>query len=95
VGGYINHDEVYSKKVRAGKRTYIFDVRRTRNEDYYITISERKKRQDGEGIHKQKLFLYKEDFRKFSEALDEVMEHVKEDLLPEHDFEQYEGADES
>lgn len=81
--------EVYSHKVRAGKRTYIFDVRATRSNDFYITITERKRQRDGEPTHKQKLFLYKEDFNKFMGALEDVLSHVKDELMPEYDFERY------
>ena len=87
-----NRDEVFSEKIRAGKRTYIFDVRTTRNNDYYITITERKRQQDG-GMHKQKLFLYKEDFNKFVEGLDTVVNHIKTELLPDYDYEQFDRKD--
>ncbi|GIV25727.1 MAG: hypothetical protein KatS3mg026_1419 [Bacteroidia bacterium] len=79
--------EVYSVKVRAGKRTYIFDVRATRNRDYYITITETKREFGGEVSQKQKIFLYKEDFVKFQRALDQVIQHVRTDLLPDYDYE--------
>lgn len=79
--------EVYSVKVRAGKRTYIFDVRATRNRDYYITITETKRDFGGEVSQKQKIFLYKEDFVKFQRALDQVIHHVRTDLLPDYDYE--------
>jgi len=87
--GYDEHREIYSQKVRAGKRTYIFDVRATRANDYYITISERKRRFNGDGFQKQKLFLYKEDFNKFLNNLLEVISHVKTELLPDYDFEKF------
>ena len=70
-------EEVFSKKVRAGKRTYFFDVKATRSNDYYVTITESKKRfEDGQFI-KHKIFLYKEDFEKFSEGLSDVVEYIK------------------
>ncbi|MGO1595723.1 MAG: DUF3276 family protein [Sphingobacterium sp.] len=70
-------EEVFSKKVRAGKRTYFFDVKATRANDYYVTITESKKRfEDGQFI-KHKIFLYKEDFEKFSEGLQGVVEYIK------------------
>jgi len=70
-------EEVFSKKVRAGKRTYFFDVKATRSNDYYVTITESKKRfEDGQFI-KHKIFLYKEDFEKFAEGLTEVVEYIK------------------
>ncbi len=77
--GY-DREEIYSKAVRAGKRTYFFDVKATRRDDYYLTITESKKRFDQEGrfhFEKHKLFLYKEDFEKFAEGLSEVVEYIK------------------
>jgi hypothetical protein len=73
--------EIFSKAVRAGKRTYFFDVRSTRSNDYYLTITESKKRMN-EGsekpfYEKHKLFLYKEDFEKFVEGLNEAIDHIK------------------
>lgn len=87
--GYRDQREVYSNKVRAGKRTYIFDVRATRGNDFYITITERKR--NGEDMVKQKLFLYKEDFNKFMAALDDTVGYVKEELLPDYDFDQHDS----
>ncbi|MDW7692375.1 DUF3276 family protein [Flammeovirgaceae bacterium SG7u.111] len=88
-------DEIYSKRVRAGKRTYFFDVKATRSNDYYLTITESKKRykEDGFFYEKHKIFLYKEDFSKFSNALVECIDHVKEELMPDFDFDQYEKSD--
>ena len=71
-------EEVFSKKVRAGKRTYFFDVKATRSNDYYVTITESKKRfEDGQFI-KHKIFLYKEDFEKFAEGLQDVVAYIKD-----------------
>jgi hypothetical protein len=73
-------EEIFSKAVRAGKRTYFFDVKATRRNDYYLTITESKKRfnRDGKSFYeKHKVFLYKEDFDKFAEGLDEVIEYIK------------------
>lgn len=70
-------EEVYSKKVRAGKRTYFFDVKATRSNDYYITITESKKRLEDGVFIKHKIFLYKEDFEKFAEGLKETVDYVK------------------
>jgi hypothetical protein len=80
--------EIYSKRVRAGKRTYFFDVKSTRSNDYYLTITESKKRyrDDGFSYEKHKIFLYKEDFKKFIEALEDTVNHVKKELMPEVDF---------
>jgi hypothetical protein len=74
-------DDVYSKPVRAGKRTYFFDVKATKGNDYYLTITESKRRveRDGKFVYdKHKIFLYKEDFEKFTEGLKEVIDFVKE-----------------
>lgn len=79
-------DEIFTKRVRAGKRTYFFDVKATKSEkDYYITITESKRVGDDE-YEKHKIFLYKEDFEKFKEALAETVEHVQTQLL-EHGVE--------
>ncbi|MDF9795179.1 lipopolysaccharide export LptBFGC system permease protein LptF [Catalinimonas alkaloidigena] len=86
--------EIYSQRVRAGKRTYFFDVKSTRSNDYYLTITESRRRykDDGYFYEKHKVFLYKEDFNKFINALQETINHVKEELMPEYDFDQYETA---
>jgi hypothetical protein len=74
------NNEVYSKVVRAGKRTYFFDVKSTKGNDLYITVTESKKNvQDGiENFEKHKLFLYKEDFDKFQEGLEDVLRKIKQ-----------------
>ena len=75
-----DREDIFSKSVRAGKRTYFFDVKSTRNEDYYSTITESKKRisLDGAAFYeKHKIFLYKEDFDKFAEGLDEVVQFIR------------------
>lgn len=84
-------DEIYSAKVKAGKRTYFFDVKATRSNDYYLTITESKKRfkEDGFTYEKHKIFLYKEDFNKFVEALNSTVNHVKNELMPDVDFSQF------
>tara|TARA_B100001287_G_scaffold276780_1_gene289398 strand:- start:4778 stop:5119 length:342 start_codon:yes stop_codon:yes gene_type:complete len=72
-------NEIYSKAVRAGKRTYFFDVKSTRSGDHYLTITESKKKFDQEGnfhFEKHKIFLYKEDFDKFKDGLNDVVEKV-------------------
>lgn len=83
--------EIYSKRVRAGKRTYFFDVKSTRSNDYYLTITESKRRykEDGFFYEKHKIFLYKEDFNKFVEALEETVDHMKHNLMPEVDFTEF------
>jgi hypothetical protein len=74
-------DEIFTKRVRAGKRTYFFDVKSTKSEkDFYITITE-SKRIGEEEYEKHKIFLYKEDFEKFRDALSETVDHVRTQLL--------------
>lgn len=87
-------DEIFSTKVKAGKRTYFFDVKSTRSNDYYLTITESKKRfkEDGFTYEKHKIFLYKEDFNKFIEALNNTINHVKTELMPNVDFSQFDHA---
>lgn len=91
---YENNDKrmesVYSKRIRAGKRrTYFFDVRATRGNDYYITITESRKKFNEDGYDRHKIFLYKEDFNKFLKALTEAVDYVKTDLMPDFDFDAY------
>lgn len=70
-------EEVFSKKIRAGKRTYFFDVKATRSNDYYVTITESKKRAEDGSFIKHKIFLYKEDFEKFAEGLNDTVDYIK------------------
>jgi Protein of unknown function (DUF3276) len=91
---YDNNDKrmesVYSKRIRAGKRrTYFFDVRATRSNDYYLTITESRKKFNEDGYDRHKIFLYKEDFNKFLKALTEAVDYVKTDLMPDFDFDAY------
>lgn len=101
---YENNDKkmesVYSKRIRAGKRrTYFFDVRETRGNDFYLTITESRKRFDSDGYDRHKIFLYKEDFNKFIKGLGEAVDYVKTELMPDFDFDAfnhdtpYEGED--
>ncbi|HSI91607.1 MAG TPA: DUF3276 family protein [Adhaeribacter sp.] len=80
--------EIYSQRIRAGKRTYFFDVKSTRSNDYYLTITESKRKfnNDTYSYEKHKIFLYKEDFAKFLEALQGTISHVKSELLSEEDL---------
>ncbi len=83
-------ESVYSKRIKAGKRrTYFFDVRATRGNDYYLTITESRKRFNDGGYDRHKLFLYKEDFNKFLKALNEAVDYVKTDLMPDFDFDAF------
>jgi Protein of unknown function (DUF3276) len=93
-------ESVYSKRIKAGKRrTYFFDVRETRGSDYYLTITESRKRFDSDGYDRHKIFVYKEDFNKFVKGLGEAVDYVKTDLMPDFDFDAfnhdtpYEGDD--
>lgn len=87
--GNFKSDSVYSKKLRAGKRrTYFFDVKSTKASDYFLTITESKKRQD-DSYERFKIFLYKEDFNKFLESLTETIDHVKTELMPHYDFDEF------
>ncbi|MCO5247493.1 MAG: PUR family DNA/RNA-binding protein [Chitinophagales bacterium] len=84
---YKQRNDVHSVTLRAGKkRTYFFDVRTTKNNDYFLTITESKRVADDEGYERHKIFLYKEDFVKFVEALQETVDYVKTELLPDYDF---------
>ncbi len=92
--GYENNDKkmesVYSKRIRAGKRrTYFFDVKATRGNDYYLTITESRKRFNDDGYDRHKIFLYKEDFNKFAKALNESVDYVKTELMPDFDFDAF------
>jgi hypothetical protein len=91
---YENNDKklesVYSARIRAGKRrTYFFDVRATRGNDYYLTITESRKRFNEDGYDRHKIFLYKEDFNKFIKGLTETIDYVKTDLMPDFDFDAF------
>ncbi len=93
-------ESVYSKRIKAGKRrTYFFDVRETRGNDFYLTITESRKRFDSDGYDRHKIFLYKEDFNKFVKGLVEAVDYVKTELMPDFDFDAfnhdtpYEGDD--
>ena len=83
-------ESVYSKKVRAGKRrTYFFDVRRTKGDDFYLTLTESTKKFHGNGYERHKIFLYKEDFNRFMENLQDVVNHIKTELMPDYDYDEY------
>jgi hypothetical protein len=83
-------DSVYSKRVKAGKRrTYFFDVRATRGNDFYLTITESRKRFNDDGYDRHKIFLYKEDFNKFVKGLCETVDYAKTELMPDYDFDAF------
>ena len=84
------NNAVYSNKIRAGKRrTYFFDVRATKSEDYYITITESKRNFDSDDYERHKIFLYKEDFNKFQNGLNDAINHIKTELMPDYDFDAF------
>jgi hypothetical protein len=81
---------VYSRKIRAGKRrTYFFDVRKTKGEDFYLTLTESTRKFNGDGYERHKIFLYKEDFNRFIDSLQEVVEHIKTELMPDYDYDEF------
>jgi hypothetical protein len=83
-------ESVYSQRIRAGKRrTYFFDVRETRGNDFYLTITESRKKFDSDGYERHKIFLYKEDFNKFIKGLGEAIDYVKTELMPDFDFDAF------
>lgn len=83
-------ESVYSTRIRAGKRrTYFFDIRATRGNDYFLTITESRKRFDNNGYDRHKIFLYKEDFNKFLKAINEAVDYVKTELMPDFDFDAF------
>lgn len=87
-------DSVYSKRIKAGKRrTYFFDVRETRGNDFFLTITESRKRFDSDGYDRHKIFLYKEDFNKFVKGLNEAVDYVKTELMPDFDFDAFNHDD--
>lgn len=97
-------EEIYSKAVRAGKRTYFFDVKSTRRDEFYLTITESKKRFEQDGsfhFEKHKIFLYKEDFEKFIDGLQEVISYIDQNQLEDYNseiqigFEEEVSADDS
>ncbi len=90
----VRNDEVYSKAIRAGKRTYFFDVKSTRGNDLYLTITESKKKSNDSGksfYEKHKVFLYKEDFDKFVDGLQHTLDVIK-DLRENGEFSSEEAS---
>ncbi len=84
------YESVFSKKVRAGKRrTYFFDVRQTKGEDYYLTLTESTRKFNSDGYERHKIFLYKEDFNRFTDGLQEAVDYVKTELMPDYDYDEY------
>ncbi len=74
-----DNEEIYANAVRAGKRTYFFDVKKTKADEHYLTITESKRKYNEDGTffyQKHKVFLYREDFEKFSDALNDTLERI-------------------
>lgn len=93
---FSRRDDIFSNPVRAGKRTYFFDVKATRGDDYYITITESKRRMDDKGkfiYDKHKIFLYKEDFDKFHEGFNSCVEFIRNAKGADYGNEPHEGGD--
>jgi hypothetical protein len=85
-----NQRGFFSRKLKAGKRrTYFFDVRSTKQGDYFVTITESKRRFDKPGYDSHKIFLYKEDFKSFVDSLNETLEHIKTELNPDFDYDSF------
>ena len=83
-------DSVYSNRVRAGKRRpYFYDVRRTKGDDYYLTLTESTKRFNDDGYERHKIFLYKEDFNRFIAGLEDAINYVKTELIPDYDYDEF------
>ncbi len=83
-------ESIFSKKVRAGKRrTYFFDVRQTKGEDYYLTLTESTKKFNSDSYERHKIFLYKEDFNRFLDGLTEAINYVKTELMPDYDYDEF------
>lgn len=83
-------ESVFSRKVKAGRRrTYFFDVRQTKGDDFYLTLTESTKRFNGDGYERHKIFLYKEDFNRFISNLEDVINYVKTELMPHYDYDEF------
>ena len=81
-------------KLKAGrKRTYFFDVRPTKSDDYYLTITESKKRFNADGYERHKIFIYKEDLNKFLSVMTKSVDHIKNELMPDYDFDSFHRED--
>ncbi len=88
-------ESVYSKKVRAGKRrTYFFDVRQTKGDDFYLTLTESTRKFNDEGYERHKIFLYKEDFNRFLGGLEEAINYIKSELMPDYDYDEFDRRQE-
>ena len=83
-------DFVYSKRLKAGKkRTYFIDIRTTKNNDYFLVLTESRKRFNEDGYERHKICLYREDVNKFVKELNEAVNYLKTELLPDYDFDAF------
>jgi hypothetical protein len=83
-------ENIYSKKMRAGKRrTYFFDIRKTKSSDYFITLTESTLRFRGDGFERHQIFIYKEDFNRFITNLQETVNQIKNTYLPDFDYDSF------
>ena len=90
----IRKEPVYSMKLKAGrKRTYFFDIRPTKSDDFYLTITESKKKFNEDRYERHKIFLYKEDFNKFLDVLNTSIDYCKNELMPEYNFDEFHRED--
>ena len=83
-------DSVYSNKLRAGKkRTYFFDVKQTKGNDYYLTLTESTRKFNSDSQERHKILVYKEDFNRFLAALQDTIDHIKTNLMPDYDVDEF------
>lgn len=88
-------DVVRSLKVRAGRRrTYFIDIRRTRRDDFYISMTESTRRFDGDGFERHTIYVYKEDFNRVLDGLADMIDYVKTELMPDFDFDEFDRRQE-
>lgn len=86
---------VYSAKVKAGKRrTYFLDVRQTRGSDYFLSITESTKRPNSDSYDRHKIFVYKEDFNRFADELQNAIDYIKTNLMPDYDYDEFKRRNE-
>ncbi len=87
-------NQVYTREVKAGrKRRYYIDVKKTRQEDYYLVITESKRNFNSDKFIRHKIFVYKEDLNKFQQALEDAINHIKTELLPDYNFERFSNTE--
>ncbi len=88
-------ENIFSKKLKAGKRrTYFFDIRKTKSNDYFISITESARKFNGDGYERHKILIYKEDFNRFIEYLQDVIDEIKTNYLPDFDYDAFSKREE-